>query len=70
MVGKPAIKGTRITVELILQRLGTGWTEAQILTEYPHLKGADIRAAFTYAAHALSPDETILVAEPTHKQLK
>ena len=52
MVGKPIIKGTRITVELILERLGLGWTEPQLLASYPQLKPEHIRAALTYAAQA------------------
>jgi len=60
VVGKPVIKGTRITVEFILECLGAGWTESQFLAEYPHVKPADIRAALTYAAHAMSTDEILL----------
>lgn len=45
MMGKPVIKGTRITVEHILERLGDGWTEAEILDAYSHLKPEHIRAA-------------------------
>jgi uncharacterized protein (DUF433 family) len=63
MLGKPVIKGTRITVELILERLGAGWTEAQLLHSYPHLKADDIRAALTFASRALASDETVFLAE-------
>ncbi|MEE9293973.1 MAG: DUF433 domain-containing protein [Phycisphaerae bacterium] len=63
MAGKPVIKGTRITVELILQRLGDGWTEEQLLTSYPHLKSEHIRAAQSYAAAALATDELLLLGE-------
>lgn len=48
--GKPCIKGTRIWVSLILDFLASGETEAQILTAYPQLHPADIRAALAYAA--------------------
>jgi uncharacterized protein (DUF433 family) len=48
--GKPCIKGTRIWVSLILDFLAGGETEAQILTAYPQLQPADIRAALAYAA--------------------
>ena len=65
MLGKPVIKGTRITVEHILERLGAGWTEPQLLESYPHLKPEQLRAALLYAAHALSSDETVFLAE-TH----
>jgi uncharacterized protein (DUF433 family) len=63
MAGKTVIKGTRITVELILERLGAGWTEAQLLESYPHLTLEQIRACLTYAAHALASDETVFLAQ-------
>jgi uncharacterized protein (DUF433 family) len=59
--GKPIIKGTRISVQLILERLGDGWTEAQLLNAYPHLTSEHIRAAQAYAAAALSTDDVIVV---------
>jgi uncharacterized protein (DUF433 family) len=61
MVGKPVIKGTRITVELLLERLGAGATDADLLQAYPHLRPEHIRAAQTYAAAALSSDELIVL---------
>lgn len=48
LLGKPTIKGTRISVEFILERLANGWTENQILESYPHLKREDIQAVFAY----------------------
>jgi len=63
MLGKPVIRGTRITVEHLLEKLGSGWSDTQILESYPHLKVDDIRAALSYAAQSLSSDETILLAE-------
>ncbi len=57
MVGKPVIKGTRITVELILEKLGNGETEAQILNSYPVLKKEDIQAAILFASKRLSLEE-------------
>jgi uncharacterized protein (DUF433 family) len=63
MVGKPVIKGTRITVELLLERLGAGATDADLLAAYPHLRPEHIRAAQAYAAAALSSDELIMVDE-------
>ncbi len=44
MLGKPVIRGTRVTVELILHKLGDGATEAELLGAYPQLKREDIRA--------------------------
>lgn len=48
MMGKPVIRGTRITVELILRKLAEGASEPELLQDYPHLTGEDIRAAVTY----------------------
>jgi uncharacterized protein (DUF433 family) len=50
MMGKPVIRGTRITVELLLRKLAEGATEAELLKDYPHLKSEDIRAAIAYDA--------------------
>ena len=57
MLGKPVIKGTRLTVELILERLSDGETEAELLDSYPRLRPEHIRAAMAYAAASLSCDE-------------
>ena len=59
MQGKPVIRGTRITVDLILRKLAEGASEHDILDAYPHLTIEDIRAALAYAAEAVS-HETIL----------
>jgi len=61
MVGKPVIKGTRITVQLIIQLLANGETEAEILADYPDLKKKDIRAALLYASECLVHEEIIPV---------
>ncbi|MCE7042996.1 DUF433 domain-containing protein [Dyadobacter sp. CY312] len=53
MTGKPVIKGTRITVELILERLGNGWTTEQLLESYPHLSADSIRACLLYAVDSV-----------------
>ena len=53
VVGKPIIKGTRISVDFILELLAQGWTYEQILKNYPQLKRDDISAALEYSAHAL-----------------
>jgi len=50
MVGKPVIKGTRVTVESILRKLAAGWTMETILDAHPHLTSEDIYAALDYAA--------------------
>lgn len=50
MLGKPVIKGTRITVEIILEKLATGQTEEEILQDYPRLTKEDIRAVLAYTS--------------------
>ena len=50
MLGKPVIKGTRITVELILKKLASGFSAGQILKSYDHLTKEDILASIDYAA--------------------
>lgn len=49
LVGKPTIKGTRISVELIFDRLAAGWTEKDILESYPRVTRDDLTAVFAYA---------------------
>jgi uncharacterized protein (DUF433 family) len=61
MLGKPVIHGTRITVELILRKLGEGSTLADLMEAYPHLTVEDIQAAITYAADTVAHEETVLV---------
>jgi uncharacterized protein (DUF433 family) len=62
MMGKPCIKGTRITVELILRKLGAGRSFADLLEAYPKLMEDDLRAALAFAADYMQ-HETVLAAE-------
>lgn len=62
MQGKPVIRGTRITVDLLLRKLSEGATEADLLDAYPHLAAEDIRAALAYAADAVSHEDIVLTA--------
>lgn len=62
MMGKPCIKGTRITVELILRKMGAGRSLADILDAYPQLTQDDVWAALAFAADYMQ-HETILAAE-------
>ena len=64
LCGKPIIKGTRISVELILERLGDGWSQDDILQSFPHIKPEHIQAAQAYAAAALATDEILFLQEP------
>lgn len=47
-MGKPTIKGTRISVEFLIDLLAQGWDEEQILEEYPRLSKEDLQAVFAY----------------------
>jgi uncharacterized protein (DUF433 family) len=48
LLGKPTIKGTRISVELVLELFSSGWTEKQILDSYPSVSAESLRAVFAY----------------------
>jgi len=61
MMGKPVIRGTRITVELILRRIAAGASEGEILEDYPHLTKEDIRAAAAYGAASVAHEEVVLL---------
>ncbi len=62
MMGKPVIRGTRITVEIILRLLGQGRTVEELLDAYPDLTRQDIQAAQAFAADYIA-GEKVLVAE-------
>jgi len=64
MMGKPVIKGTRITVELILEKLADGESVDQILTEHPRLTREAIQASCAFAADVLKADVIYPVEEP------
>ena len=65
-MGKPVVAGTRITVELILEKLAAGETIEQILEAHPGLSAEGVRAALAFAAEALKAD----VVYPTEKTVK
>ena len=62
MMGKPVIKGTRITVELVVRKLANGYTVRDLLKSYPHLSEEQISAALEYTADMLANEETIETA--------
>lgn len=59
MLGKPIIKGTRITVEIIIRKIADGFSIQDILEGYPHLNEEQIRAALDYAARMIADDVLI-----------
>jgi uncharacterized protein (DUF433 family) len=57
MVGKPVIKGTRITVEFVVDLLARGWKVEEILSNYPGLQPEDIQACLVYASVVLHEEK-------------
>ena len=64
MMGKPVIAGTRITVELILEKLAAGETIEQLLAAHPRLTQEAVSAALAFAANALRADVVYPVKHP------
>lgn len=63
MMGKPVIKGTRVSVELILKKLSQHLSPQEILEDYPHLTLDDIKAAVAYAATSIKNEEIHVIPE-------
>lgn len=60
MLGKPVIKGTRITVEHILRKLSEGMSPEALLEAYPHLEREDILAALAYSVKVIESEEMLV----------
>ncbi len=60
LVGKPVVKNTRLAVEFIIDLLAQGWTEADILHNYPGLTAEDIRACLAYASEVLKAEKVYI----------
>ena len=63
LVGKPVVRGTRLSVEFILSLFAESWTEAQILESYPGLTNQAIKAVFAFATECIK-DEVIYAIAP------
>ncbi len=63
MMGKPVVAGTRVTVELILEKLAAGETVDQLLASHPRLTRDGISAALAYAAESLKSDSIYPIPE-------
>ncbi len=59
MLGKPVIKGTRITVELILRKIAGGYSFDEIIEMYPHVTKEDIMASVSYAVSVIESEDTL-----------
>lgn len=64
LLGKPVVKGTRLSVELILGWLARGWTHQMLIESYPQLSQEDVLAALAYAAEMLR-EESYLTLDRT-----
>ena len=60
MLGKPVVKGTRITVELLLTKLGDGASAEELLSAYPHLHREDIMPALACSADVVGREEMLV----------
>ena len=56
LTGKPVVRGTRLSVEFIIGLMAEGWSEADVLANYPGITHDDIIACFAYARDALSSE--------------
>src|SRR6266404_3327580 len=63
LVGKPVVKGTRLAVEFIVERLADGWSEQQLLDNYPGLTHEDISACLHYASEILKSERVYLTTK-------
>lgn len=63
LVGKPIIKGTRISVELILDRVADGWSMEDILKAYPHLAREDVLAALSFASELFKEEKFVAIGK-------
>jgi uncharacterized protein (DUF433 family) len=62
LVGKPVVHGTRLAVEFILDLLAQGWSEAELLRNYPGLTQEDLRACLAYASATLKAEKVYPLA--------
>lgn len=62
LFGKPVIKGARISVEFVLEKLGQGISENELLKQYPHLTKEQIKACLQFASEYLKSEVVIPVS--------
>lgn len=62
LTGKPIIKGTRISVELVIDRLAQGWSREQVIEQYDHLTTDDIQACLAYASDMLKSEKVFPIS--------
>jgi uncharacterized protein (DUF433 family) len=65
LVGKPIIRGTRISVELLMDRLADGWSMEQILAAYPRITREDVLAAIAFVTEVFREEDYIAIQKAT-----
>jgi len=70
LTGKPVIKGTRISVEFLLELLSSGMSTEDILVEYPQLKRQDVLDAIKYAAGVIKHEELITIKQIKKQRMR
>lgn len=65
LVGKPIIRGTRISVELLMDRLADGWSMEQILESYPRVTRDDVLAAISFVTEVFREEDYIAIQKAT-----
>ena len=65
LVGKPVIRGTRISVELLMDRLADGWSREQILESYPRVTREDVLAAIAFVTEVFREEDYIAIQKAT-----
>jgi len=63
LAGKPVIKGTRLSVDFILSLFAEGWTEKEVLDNYPQLLVEDLRAVFAFAQLCLAEEKYVTLGK-------
>ncbi len=65
LVGKPIIAGTRLSVQLLLDRLADGWTQEDLLRSYPKLTPQALQAVFAFASEMMRDEEYVALEKIT-----
>jgi len=65
LVGKPVVKGTRLSVDFILRLFAAGWTEQQVFENYPTLTVEALRAVFAFASECMREESLYAISVPT-----
>jgi len=61
LMGKPVVKGTRLAVDFLIGLFAAGWTEQQVLENYPTLTPESLRAVFAYVAECMRDESLFLI---------